>query len=98
MEPKNKLQFSLPIGNCTFWELLSDWVEHVGLNGAAQTEETATQLQRNSWKTKILNSQVTEQASVLTVAMQHSFLVPADLTCFCDSFASSDGMKGWWSC
>jgi hypothetical protein len=27
-----------------FRELLSDWVEHVELNGAAQIEETATQL------------------------------------------------------
>jgi hypothetical protein len=31
-------------GKCNFRELLSDWVEHVELNGAAQIEETATQL------------------------------------------------------
>jgi hypothetical protein len=66
------------------------------LNGAAQVEETATLLQRNSRKTKKLNSQETEQASLLTVALPRSFLVSGALTCFYDSFASLlvDGMEG----
>jgi hypothetical protein len=61
----------------------------VELNGAAQIQETATQLQRTSQKTKKLLS--TEQASLLTVELQRSFQVSAVLTCFCDSFASPDG-------
>jgi hypothetical protein len=43
-------------------------------------------LQRNSWKAKKLNSRATEQASLLTVALQRSFLVSPALMCFCDSF------------
>jgi hypothetical protein len=81
-----------------FRELLSDWVERVELNGAAQTEETATQLQRNSRKTKELNYQATEQVSLLTAALQRSFLVSAVLWCFCDSFVSLDGRKSLQSC
>jgi hypothetical protein len=61
------------------------------LNGAAQIEETATQLQRNSLKTEKLNSQATEQASLLTVTLPPSFLVSAVLTYFCDSLVSLDG-------
>jgi hypothetical protein len=34
-------------GNRTFRELLSDWAEHVELNGAAQIVETAAQLAEN---------------------------------------------------
>jgi hypothetical protein len=60
-------------------------------NGAAQIEDTATQLQRNSRKTEKFNSQTTEQASLLTFASQHSFMVSAVLMRFCDSFGSSDG-------
>jgi hypothetical protein len=40
------------------------------LNLAAQTEEMVTQLQCNSWKAKKLNSQASELASFLTVALQ----------------------------
>jgi hypothetical protein len=47
-----------------------------------QTEETATRLQRNSWKTKKLNFKATEQASLLTLALQHSFLVSAIVNVF----------------
>jgi hypothetical protein len=43
--------------------------------------------QRNLQKTEKLNSHATEQASLLTVALPHSFLVSAVLTCFSDSFA-----------
>jgi hypothetical protein len=64
------------------------------LNGSAQIEETATQLQRNSRKTEKLNSQATEQANLLEVASSRSFLVSAVLTCFCDAFTSLDGRKG----
>jgi hypothetical protein len=39
----------------------TDWVEHVVLNGAAQNEETATKLQRNSRKTEKLNKPVFSQ-------------------------------------
>jgi hypothetical protein len=50
--------------------------------------------QRNSRKTKKLNSQATEQASLFIVSLQRSFLVSAVLTCcFCDSFASLHGTK-----
>jgi hypothetical protein len=66
----------------------------VELNGASQIKETAMQLQPNSQKTKKLNFQATEQARLLTVALQHSFLVSAFLTCFSDSFAALDGLKG----
>jgi hypothetical protein len=64
------------------------------LNGATQIEETATQLQRNSRKTEKPNSQATEQASLLIVALSRSFLVSAVLTYFCDSLASLYGTKG----
>jgi hypothetical protein len=64
------------------------------LNGAALIEKTATQLQHNSRKTEKFNSQVTEQASLLTVALPRSFLVSTVLTHFCDSLASLDGAKG----
>jgi hypothetical protein len=87
-----------PQRNRNFREMSSDWVEHVELNGATQIEETATRLQRNLWKTKRVNSQATEQASLLTVALQSTFVVFAVLTCFCVSFSSLDGTKGWWSC
>jgi hypothetical protein len=60
-------------GNRNFRELSSDWVEHMELNGAAQIKETITQLRRNSWKTEKLNSQATEQASLLTVTLPQSF-------------------------
>jgi hypothetical protein len=83
--------------NHNFREILSDWVEHVELNWAVQTEETATRFQRNLLKTKKLNSQATEQASLLTVSLECSFTMSVVLTLFCDSFASLDGMKGWWS-
>jgi hypothetical protein len=63
------------------------------LNWVAQTEEMATRLQRNSWKSKKLNSQATEKNSFLTDELRHSFLVPAVLPCFCDSFVSSDVSK-----
>jgi hypothetical protein len=76
-------------GNQNFWELLSAWVEHVEQNGAVQC---------NSQKTEKLNSQATEQASLLTVALLCSFQVSAVLMCFCDSFVSFDSTKGWWSC
>jgi hypothetical protein len=66
----------------------------VELNGAVQIEEIAMQLQHNSQKTEKLDSQATEQASFLTVALPPSFLLSGDLMCFCDSFASLDGMKG----
>jgi hypothetical protein len=66
----------------------------VALNGATQIEETPTQLQRNSRKTERLDSQATEQASLLTVAFPRSFLVSAVLTCICDSFVCFDGTKG----
>jgi hypothetical protein len=66
----------------------------VELNGTAQTEDTATQLQRNLGKTEKLNSQATEQASLLAVALLGCFLVSAVLTCICDSFVSFDGTKG----
>jgi hypothetical protein len=66
----------------------------VKLNGAAQIKETATQLQLKSRKTEKLKSHATEHASLLTVAFQHSFLVTAVLTRFCDSFVSFDGTKG----
>jgi hypothetical protein len=62
-----------PQCNHNFRELLSDWVEHVELNGAAQIEETAAQLQRNSRKTEKLNYQATEQAYLLIVALLRSF-------------------------
>jgi hypothetical protein len=45
-------------------------------------------LKRNSWKTKKLNSRATEQANLLTDALQLSFLVSAVLKRFSDSFAS----------
>jgi hypothetical protein len=66
----------------------------VELNGGAQTEKMATQLQCNSLKTEKLNSQATDHARFLTVALPHSFLVSTILTCFCDSFPSLDGSKG----
>jgi hypothetical protein len=53
----------------------------------------AMQLQHNSWKTMKLNSQATEQARLLTVALQHRFLVSAILSCLYDSFACLDVMK-----
>jgi hypothetical protein len=40
------------------------------LNGAAQIEETALQLQRNLQKTEKLNCYITEEASLVIVAMQ----------------------------
>jgi hypothetical protein len=55
------------------------------MNGAAQIEETATQLQHNSQKTEKLNSQIIGQASLLTVALPRSYLVSALLTYACDS-------------
>jgi hypothetical protein len=58
-----------PQRNRNFRELLSDRVEHVEMSGAAQIEETATQLHRNSRNTKKLNSQATEKASLFTVAL-----------------------------
>jgi hypothetical protein len=63
------------------------------LNLIARTEEMATLWQCNPWKTKTLNSQATEQASLLTVALQHSVQVLAVLTCFYASFASLDDTK-----
>jgi hypothetical protein len=54
------------------------------LNGAVQIEETAMQLQLKLRKTEKLNSQANEQASLHIVALQHSFVVSAALTCFCD--------------
>jgi hypothetical protein len=72
--------------------------QNVELNWAAKTVEAAMRFQCNSWKTKKLNSQATEKASLITVALPRSFLVPAVLTCFCDVFASLDDMGGWWSC
>jgi hypothetical protein len=39
--------------------------------------------QRNSQKTEKLNSQAIEQASLLTIALPRSFLVPPVITCFC---------------
>jgi hypothetical protein len=39
-------------GNRNFRELLSHWVEQVELNGAAQTEETATQI-AEEWDTQL---------------------------------------------
>jgi hypothetical protein len=68
-------------------------LKNVELKWAAQTEETATGLQRNSWKTKKLNSHGTEKAVLLTVAFQRSFLVSAVLMCLCDSFVSLDGRE-----
>jgi hypothetical protein len=65
-----------------------------GMNGAAQIEETATQLQDNLRKSEKLNFRATEQASLLTVALPRTFLVSAVLTGFCDSFLSFDDMKG----
>jgi hypothetical protein len=56
----------------------------VELNGAVHIEETAMQLQLRLRKTEKLNSQAYEQASLHTVALQHSFVVSAVLTCFCD--------------
>jgi hypothetical protein len=75
-----------PQHNPNFRQLLSHWVEHKELNGAAQIEEMAMQLQCNSRKTEKLNSQATKQASLLKAALLHSFLLSAFLTCFCDSF------------
>jgi hypothetical protein len=69
-------------GNRNFRDMLSDWDEHVERNGAAQIEETATQL-AGDWETQ-LNSQATVQANVLTVALQRSFLISAVVTCFHD--------------
>jgi hypothetical protein len=66
----------------------------VELNGTAQIDETATQLQRNSLKTEELNSQAIEQASLLTVALPRSFLVSAVRMCVCDSFVTFDSTKG----
>jgi hypothetical protein len=83
-----------PQRNRSFREMLSDAVEHVELNCAAGTEEAAMRLRRNSWKTKKLNSQAIEQASLLTVALQRSFLVAAVLTGFCVPFVSFDCTKG----
>jgi hypothetical protein len=65
----------------------------VELNGAAQIEEMAMQLQHNSQKIEKLSSQASKQASLLSIAFQHSFMVSSVLTCFCDSFVSFDGMK-----
>jgi hypothetical protein len=87
-----------PQRNRNFREFLSDWFEHVELNGVEQIEETATQLQRNSRMTEILNSQETEQVSLLTLAFPHGFLISAVTSCFSDSFASLNGTKGRWSC
>jgi hypothetical protein len=53
----------------------------------------ATQLHCISGKTKKLNSQAAEQASLTTVALQRSFLVSAVLTCPCDRLR---GRKSWW--
>jgi predicted amidohydrolase len=64
------------------------------LHGAAQIDETTTQLQRNARKTEKLNSQATEQASLLIVVLPRSCLVSAVLAYFCDSLASLDGTKG----
>jgi hypothetical protein len=69
-------------------------VEHVELNGVAQIEKTAMQLQRNSRKAEKLKSQATEQASLLTDVLPRRVLVSGVLTCFCDSFVSFDGKKG----
>jgi hypothetical protein len=91
-------EYAKETGNRSFRDLLSDWVERILLNGAGQIEQTATQLQRNSRETEKLNSQATEQTSLLTVVLQRSYLVSAVLTCFCDSFASLDGAQGWRSC
>jgi hypothetical protein len=49
-------------------------------------------------KTEKLNSQATELASRLTLALPRSFLVSAVLTCYCDSFVSLEGTKGSRSC
>jgi hypothetical protein len=47
------------------------------LNGAAQIEEMAMQLQCNLQKTEKLNSQADEQANLLTVVLPCSFIVAA---------------------
>jgi hypothetical protein len=67
----------------------------VELNGAAQIEEMATQLQHNSRKIEKLNFQATEQATLLAVALPRSFLVSAVQKCFCDSVVSFDSVKGF---
>jgi hypothetical protein len=58
-----------------------------------QIEEMATQLQRDSRKAENLNSQASEQASIVTVALPRGFLVSAVLTYFSDSLASLDDTK-----
>jgi hypothetical protein len=63
--------------------------------------ENCYQTELNTWncmeqrklRKRQRNSQATEQASLLTVALPRSFLVSAVLTCFCDSFASLDGTR-----
>jgi hypothetical protein len=80
-----------PQRNRNFRKLLSDWVEHVELNGAAQIEETATQL-AEVWETQLPGNWASQSSHS---ALPRSFLVSAVLTCFCDSFVSFDGMKGW---
>jgi hypothetical protein len=64
------------------------------LKGAVKIEETAIHPWCNSQHTEDLNSHAIEQASLLTVALLHSFLVAAVVTYFSDSLASLDGMKG----
>jgi hypothetical protein len=58
-------------GNRNFRELLSDWTEHVELNEQRKLRKR----HRNCRKIEKLNSQAAEQASFLTVMLQHSFLV-----------------------
>jgi hypothetical protein len=77
-------------GNRNFREFLSACVEHLELNWAPQFDETATQL-AEVWETQLPGNWAT---SLLTVALQRSFLVSAVLTCFCDSFVPFDSTKG----
>jgi hypothetical protein len=52
----------------------------------------------NAARGRFVNSQATEQVSLLAVALQRSFLVSSCSNAPRESLASLDGKKGWWSC
>jgi hypothetical protein len=79
------------IGNRNFRELLSTWVEHMLLNGAAQIEQTATQLAE-----RLRNSNSRQQS--MPVFSQLRCRVFPSISCSVTRFSDAFVSKGWWSC
>jgi hypothetical protein len=92
MFPFDDLQFSL-VTNQQISEFVEPLLYFTSFIRSFLSVSFLRSLFANISDLSFLNSQTTEQASLFTVASQHSFQVSAVLTCFCDSFASLGGTK-----